>query len=122
MITIVVPFPDSALLPNRRNGAAWQVTQRAKVEAKEAGRIAALQAAFGMPELPPRNVDVTIVFTPPDRRKRDVDGMLSALKPTLDGIAEGLGIDDSRFNPVHLHRGEPMVNGKVTVIIDDLPF
>ena len=90
MITIIVPFPDSALLPNRRNGAAWQVTQSAKVEAKEAGRIAAIQASFGMAELPPRNVDVTIVFTPPDRRKRDVDGMLSALKPTLDGIALAL--------------------------------
>lgn len=122
MITIVVPFPDSSLLPNRRNGAAWQVTQRAKVEAKEAGRIAALQAAFGIEKLPPRNVDVTIVFTPPDRRRRDVDGMLSALKPTLDGIAIGLDVDDSRFNPIHIHRGEPMTGGKVTVIIDDLPF
>lgn len=122
MITIVVPFPDPVLFPNRRIGQPWQVTHPAKVEAKEAGRIAALQAAFGMEPLPPRNVDVTIVFTPPDRRKRDVDGMLSALKPTLDGIALGLDIDDSRFNPIHIHRGEPMTGGKVTVIIDDLPF
>lgn len=122
MITIIVPFPDSCLLPNRRNGAAWQATQRAKLEAHESGKIAAIMAAFGLPELPPRNVDVTVVFTPPDKRKRDVDGMFSALKPTLDGIAEGLRVDDSRFNPIHLHRGEPMTGGKVTVIIDDLPF
>ena len=122
MIQIIVPFPDSVLLPNRRAGQPWQSTHAAKKTAHEAGKIAALQAAFGLPPLPPRNVDVTIVFTPPDRRKRDVDGMLSALKPTLDGIAEGLGIDDTRFNPIHLHRGEPMNGGKVTVIIDDLPF
>lgn len=122
MIQIIVPFPDSCLLPNRKNGQHWRVTQSAKLEAHEAGKIAALQAAFGLEPLPPRNVDVTIVFTPPDHRKRDVDGMLSALKPTLDGIAEGLGVDDSRFNPVHLHRGEPINGGRVTVIIDDLPF
>lgn len=122
MLQIIVPFPDSCLLPNRRNGQHWRATQAAKLEAHDAGKIAALQAAFGMEPLPPRNVDVTIVFTPPDRRKRDVDGMLSALKPTLDGIAEGLGIDDSQFNPIHIHRGEPINGGRVTVIIDDLPF
>ena len=122
MLQIIVPFPDSSLLPNNKNGQSWRTTQRAKLSAKQAGMIAALEAMQGSDKLPPRNVDVTIVFTPPDRRRRDVDGMLSALKPTLDGIAEGLGVDDSRFNPVHIHRGEPIQGGKVTIIIDDLPF
>ena len=122
MIEIIVPFPDSSLFPNRRQGQPWQSTHAAKVKAHEDGRMAATAATFGHDSLPPRNVDVTIVFTPPDRRRRDVDGMLSALKPTLDGIAEALGVDDSSFNPIHLHRGEPMNGGKVTIIIDDLPF
>ena len=38
-----------------------------------------------------------IDFYPPDKRKRDDDGLLSSMKAARDGIADALGIDDSRF-------------------------
>ncbi len=50
-----------------------------------------------------------IKFHPPDRRKRDLDNMFSALKPTLDGICDHLGIDDSTLEFV-LQRG-PVISG-----------
>jgi crossover junction endodeoxyribonuclease RusA len=40
---------------------------------------------------------MSITFYPPDRRKRDLDGMLSAIKSGLDGLADAIGCDDSRW-------------------------
>ena len=34
---------------------------------------------------------------PPDKRRRDDDNAYAACKPYRDGIADALGIDDSRF-------------------------
>ncbi|MFW1893787.1 hypothetical protein, partial [Acinetobacter geminorum] len=42
-------------------------------------------------------INLSIVFVPPDRRRRDIDGMLSAIKSGLDGLADALGVDDHRF-------------------------
>lgn len=66
---------------------------------------------------------VTIIVAPPDKRRRDVDGILSALKPTLDGLADGLQMNDWHFNPIEIRRIDPCEGGKVTIIVhDDIPF
>lgn len=62
-------------------------------------------------------VPITITFNPPDKRKRDLDGGLSSLKQSLDGIATALTIDDSRFSPITLKRGEVRKGGEVVVEI-----
>ena len=36
----------------------------------------------------------------PDRRHRDLDNLLAASKPIIDGMAQALGVDDSRFKPI----------------------
>lgn len=114
--TITLPFPDSALFPNRSNGRHWSVRQRCAKEAREwaymeskeqARRLATSDAALS----------VKILVYPPDKRNRDVDGLLSALKPSLDGIAQGLGVNDKRFNPVSIRRMQPVADGAVVVQI-----
>lgn len=40
---------------------------------------------------------VRITFVPPDRRARDTDNMLASIKAGLDGLADVLGVDDSRW-------------------------
>jgi crossover junction endodeoxyribonuclease RusA len=40
---------------------------------------------------------VGLVFVPPDKRHRDADNMLAAMKAGLDGLADVLGVDDSRW-------------------------
>lgn len=123
MIEIILPFPDSTLFPNRRHGAHWSESAKAKKDAKQLGHLLTASAMFGREPLTP-NMDhsLTIVINPPDRIRRDVDGLLGALKPTLDGMSIALGVDDSFFNPITIQRGEPFRDGRVTVIIDDLPF
>lgn len=105
---ITLPYPPSELSPNARVHwskkskitkacrirAAWE-TKAAKVKVDWEGRI-----------------DVHISFFPPDKRQRDADGALSRCKAYLDGIADALSINDSRFN-LHLYTGEPVKGGKV---------
>ncbi|MNV98138.1 hypothetical protein D3C71_1933600 [compost metagenome] len=47
---------------------------------------------------------VSITWVAPNKVRRDLDGLLSAEKPRLDGIAAALGIDDSQFRPLVLDR------------------
>lgn len=58
-----------------------------------------------------------IMFHPPDRRKRDLDGMISAIKAGIDGIADALKVNDHLFG-LTLDRGEPVKGGKVIVTIE----
>lgn len=118
--TIVLPWPDAALFPNRSNGKHWSTRQ----PAKEAARVSAFVQAMGHDAGDPK-VDhgVTIIVAPPDNRKRDVDGIVAALKPSLDGIAEALKIDDYHFNPIEIRLVDRVEHGSVTIVIDDgIPF
>lgn len=42
-------------------------------------------------------VKVSLVFYPPDKRKRDWDNMLAACKSGLDGLADAMGVDDRNW-------------------------
>jgi hypothetical protein len=41
--------------------------------------------------------------------------MLAAMKSALDGVAEALGVDDSRFRPILIDVGEVEKPGRVIV-------
>lgn len=47
---------------------------------------------------PDGRLHVTVEFVPPDRRHRDRDNMLASIKSGLDGLADALGVNDSRFD------------------------
>jgi len=97
MSELVLPWPSRKLHPNAR--LHW----RAKAAATKAARSDAclLAVAAGWSNLrfrlPEGRLHLWIDFDPPDRRKRDDDGLLAAFKAYRDGIADALGIDDSRF-------------------------
>ena len=50
-------------------------------------------------------------------RRRDVDGMLSACKSAIDGIADVLGVDDSKW-VFNLRRSAPKAPGTVRIEIE----
>jgi crossover junction endodeoxyribonuclease RusA len=41
--------------------------------------------------------EFTIEFMPPDKRRRDPDGMISAIKHLIDALSDTVGVDDSKF-------------------------
>jgi hypothetical protein len=62
-------------------------------------------------------IRVTIYFYPPDKRGRDSDNMLSSCKAYLDGIAQGLKVNDVQFNPVIIWRAHPVAAGLVKFVL-----
>lgn len=99
-LIITLPWPDTSLMPNRKNGRHWGGTQAAKVRARQDGYFGA-KKALGTSEMVSQDrMPVKITFVAPDARRRDIDNMLACIKPQLDGIAQALHIDDSRFRPI----------------------
>lgn len=91
---MILLWPPRPLHPNAR--VHW--AKRAK-EAKTARTFAywkTKEAGWSVADIPGR-LHLWVHFIPPDRRKRDDDGLLAAFKPFRDGIADALGIDDNRF-------------------------
>lgn len=98
MIKVVLPWPDSALLPNRKNGQHWASYQKQKANARALGFYSTRQQNVTLFVNTPAHLK--IVFYAPDKRKRDLDNLLAAMKPSLDGIAKALNMDDSLFRPI----------------------
>ena len=109
-ITIKLPWPDSRISPNKANGHHWSSTSKARKNARmEAFLIAKPLMVGSVPlslegDLNRIELSLSITFMQPDRRRRDIDGLLSSIKPQIDGIADALKIDDFRFNPVRISR------------------
>lgn len=112
-IKIVLPWPDSALMPNRRGGKHWASFQKKKEGARADGADAARNAlaALGGVSIAGGMVGVGIMFFEPDRRHRDLDNLLGAIKWHLDGIAKEFGIDDKQFRPITINSTHGGKNG-----------
>lgn len=94
---IVLPWPARALHPNAR--VHWSAKAKAARQARKDGYTLAVQAGWHMYEWPSGRLHIWIDGYATDHRRRDHDGFLSSLKPWLDGIADAMGVNDSRFVP-----------------------
>ena len=83
-LTIILPWPDSRLMPNRKNGRHWGGTQEAKVRARQDGYFAALASLNGSKWPSDEKTHVRITYVEPNRIKRDLDNLLAASKHFLD--------------------------------------
>lgn len=89
---------------------------------KEIGYFAAKAKAIDEP-LPSVKTHVRIIFHAPDRRKRDLDNLLSSCKAYLDGIALAYGINDTLFRPITIDFAEETYKkGKVQIFFDQSHF
>lgn len=113
MKSVTLPYPPSSLSPNSRNH--WSVKAKAASKARADAKLACLAA--GIRGLGWGGMSVTIEFCAPDRRRRDLDNQLASLKPTLDGLADASGVDDSLWS-LTLKRGEPVKGGAVIVQVE----
>lgn len=113
---ITLPFPDFSLSPNRKNGKHWTSTKKAKDARYEYAYYATKEAARHDKFI----TDITtleLYFIEPDKRKRDLDNMLSSCKSDIDGICAALGIDDYVFKRLTLNRGYAKGEGSMLVTI-----
>lgn len=101
---IILTWPSKALWPNRK--AHWTVKSKAASSYKQNAYWAAFRTT------PTKHL--TITFHPPDKRTRDLDNLLAAIKHGIDGISEAWGVNDSEFEYT-LRRGEPIRGGEVRI-------
>jgi crossover junction endodeoxyribonuclease RusA len=114
MNEIILPFPDPRLSPNRRHQHRYITGVRNT--ARLSGYYAVKEVGLKIPDKTPLHLFLT--FNPPDRRRRDMDNCLSASKPTVDGIFEALGIDDSNIRMITICRGKPIRGGQTVARIE----
>ena len=116
-MTLVLPWPARDLNPNSR--AHWSTRSKAAKAARKTAGILARDAGWTRCPWEGR-VHLWVDFYPPDKRRRDDDNVFAAFKAYRDGIADALGIDDSRFFSHHrLHDDAVMKGGRVLVRITD---
>lgn len=108
---VELPWPPKELMPNfkRRKhwSAYWAPTKQYRHTCWALTKAARMGLCAG--DVP---VPCEITFHPPDRRKRDDDGMIGAFKAGRDGIADALLIDDNLLRPTY-KIAEPVKNGRV---------
>jgi len=109
MIAITLPWPSRDLQPNAR--VHWARKARAVKKARSDAAWCA-KAAGIWPRDPdiPTSIKVTAVFSPPSNRRADLDNMFAAIKAYCDGIADAIGVDDSKWQ-WNAPRREPAVKG-----------
>ena len=118
-IEVTLPWPPPQVFPNFRQSHHWrkywkQVTQQRKtafiLAAEQIGR-----------QTVPRDREgkwlVHLDIYPPNLRRRDSDGMAGACKSALDGIADALRVDDSRFIITHTIHPPRRPHGAVVVTV-----
>ena len=112
---ISLDWPPRDLHPNARPHF------HAKASAAKAYREAAYWTAYNADCIfaapTETGVPATIRFYPPDKRRRDLDGMLSSVKAGIDGIADAYSLNDYQINPITIERCEPVKGGRVVVVL-----
>lgn len=120
VLTVTLPFPSPELFPNRAKGRHWTTVSGIKSKAFSDGHYLTFNAMNGYSgEWYPTHgeVPITLTFNAPDRRHRDLDNCLAALKSHLDGVAAALSMNDREFAPITIKRGEVVKGGAVKVEI-----
>jgi len=117
-VIITLPYPDKRLNPNKR--LHFRVVAPVKKQARTDANILATVAlslkdkraiAAGSGKIP-----IEVRFYPPDNRHRDDDNAIASFKAARDGIADSIGVDDRRFQPVYRFM-DPDKPGRVEVEI-----
>ncbi len=110
---IELPFPAKILWPNGRGH--WAAKARAFKQHKMWAYIvtSASTARVGT-----GRIKWSVVMFPKTAHAIDDDNARASLKAYQDGIAQALGVDDSRFDAPTLTFGKPFKGGLVSIVIE----
>ncbi len=122
MLKVVASWPDKRLNPNWKRSHHWsRYSHQIKVQREEGSASVLEQLHGGRADVDALTKDgripLAIRFVPPNRIARDDDGMLGAIKALRDGMAQALGVDDSRFRVASLDIAAPEKPGCVEIMI-----
>ncbi len=110
-MNIVLPWPPKELSPNAR--PHHMAHSRARKRYRQACALTA--KAQGATRIAADSLAVNLTFIPPDRRMRDDQNLIAAMKSGLDGLADVLGVDDSKWYVTHDPYSTETIGGMVKV-------
>jgi crossover junction endodeoxyribonuclease RusA len=113
MSVITLPWPAKQVWPNFRQSHHWRTYAQPVKDQREMAFWTAKSAKL-RPVWVGEHIPLTVTISPPDRRRRDRDGMTGACKSILDGIADAMGVDDQNFAPTYVFT-DPVKGGLITV-------
>jgi crossover junction endodeoxyribonuclease RusA len=113
-LRVELPWPPKVLSPNARIHWARKAKATGAVRFEAKWSVLAARGTVVKPKWPA--AALTIEFRPPDKRRRDMDNLIASMKAATDGIADALGIDDSKFQTTY-RMGEPVKGGAVLVTV-----
>jgi len=116
-VRVELGWPPSEVAVNRSKGRAWQSSYRARKDGYREGYFAALEALGGNRFARADSYRLIAYMCPPDRRRRDLDNIIAAMKHALDGVCRALEIDDSEIVEVCVYKSSPKPGGKIVVFI-----
>ncbi len=117
-LVIELPWPEPALWPNRSKGMHWSSTHRARKQQKQDAFKCAVTAKGWKPNLHWKAVKVDITFHAPDKRRRDWDNQIAAMKGAFDAVASAIKVDDSKWE-VTFRKGEVRQGGVVVMKVTE---
>ena len=102
---VVVPWPHQYLSPNSR--VNWAAKYQVSIRARKMGCLLAKEIfGCGFFAKPKGNrISVRLITHACDKRHRDEDNIIASLKSWLDGIADGIHVDDAAFHFLPLEVG-----------------
>lgn len=105
-------WPPKALSPNAR--IHWAKKAKAVKGYRKDCHILAMMQKLAVDWEGP--IHLFIVLIPPSKRRYDMDNALAALKSGLDGVADALEVNDSRFR-IHAAMGLSTPPGRVSITV-----
>lgn len=112
-VFISLPWPDRKLHPNTR--LHWAAKAKATKAARHLAQGTSLER--GLRSVKAGSLKVTVSFVPPNNIRRDTDGMISSCKAYLDGVADVVGVDDSKWD-IRFKRSAPKAPGSVLIEVE----
>jgi len=113
---IELPWPGPLLSPNSR--PHWAALARAKKAYRSRCRAIGQGQGLSIVKNAAKAVLVHLEFIPPDKRARDWDNLVASMKSGLDGLADAMGVDDSKWRLSFDVAGETVKGGLVVVRVE----
>jgi crossover junction endodeoxyribonuclease RusA len=113
---VELPWPPKELSPNARHH--WATAAKAKKGYRSRCKTLGEGQALASVKNSSDRVLVHLTFFPPDKRSRDWDNMIASMKSGLDGLADAMGVDDSRWRLSFDVSDVPEKGGLVLVTVE----
>ena len=115
MVLLNLPYPPSVNTYYRRGRFATYLSQAGRKYKEDVAEALIEQSA---PKLGDAKLKISMILRPRDKRKIDIDNRIKAVLDSLQDA--GLFDDDYQIDELSIIRGEPIKDGRLVVIIEQI--